>query len=282
MLSTVGIEVERRRIGNVTARVIGNDGNVVADLTLVRVAFQRIKEIAYRHVRRPGNTGVCAIRIKQLRICVIRSVPAVIPDSIEAAIRCFCERAEPVPLIRKAIVIDSVRRTESQSAVGAADKHHVGGASAGRLHADQHVNIVVGRAAGVVNREEHHSTKPYSINPALEEAATQADGGVSVKTRCLSGDLRIPRAKAAECCSAASTTNKKVTVGIDIKRSVYRRVRKSDGALPRNAAVCGALKRCGGESAVSAIVYLVLEPVPRSVSLINRKPLLIAARASVG
>ena len=52
--------------------------------------------------------------------------------------------------------------------------------------------------------------------------------------------------------------------------------------MPGHAAVCGALKCRAGESAVSAIVDLVLEPVPRSVSPIDRKPFLIAARASVG
>jgi hypothetical protein len=64
VLSTVGIEVERRGIRDVTAGVIGNDGNVVANLTLVRITFERIERSARSHVRRPGNTGVSAIRIK--------------------------------------------------------------------------------------------------------------------------------------------------------------------------------------------------------------------------
>ncbi len=64
MLSTVGIEVERRGIRDVTTGVIGNDGNVVANLTLVRITLERVKRIAHRNISRPGNTGVRAIRIK--------------------------------------------------------------------------------------------------------------------------------------------------------------------------------------------------------------------------
>ena len=39
----VGIEVERRGIRNVTPGVVGNDGNVVANLTLVRITFEGVK-----------------------------------------------------------------------------------------------------------------------------------------------------------------------------------------------------------------------------------------------
>ena len=52
-----------------------------------------------------------------------------------------------MPLVRQAIVIDPVRRTESQSPVRAADKHDVGSASAGRFHTGEHVNVVVSRTA---------------------------------------------------------------------------------------------------------------------------------------
>ena len=69
----------------------------------------------------------------------------------------------------------------------------------GRLHTGQHVNVVVSRTAGVVNREEHLSTKAYAINPALNDAATEANSGVSVKSRCLAPDLRVARANAAKC-----------------------------------------------------------------------------------
>ena len=53
-----------------------------------------------------------------------------------------------------AIVIDPLRRAEGKSAVRATDKHHIGSRSPGRQSTEQHVNIVVGRTAGAVDREE--------------------------------------------------------------------------------------------------------------------------------
>jgi hypothetical protein len=58
------VEVERGRIRHVATGVIGNDRNVIANLVLVRITFERIKRIANSYVRRPGNTGVGAVRIK--------------------------------------------------------------------------------------------------------------------------------------------------------------------------------------------------------------------------
>ena len=60
MLSAVRVEVKSRRICYVASRVIRNNGDVVADLVLVRVAFERIKQIGYRYVRRPGHAGIRA------------------------------------------------------------------------------------------------------------------------------------------------------------------------------------------------------------------------------
>jgi len=66
VLPPVWIEVERSRVRHVTTGFIGNDGNIIAYLALVRVAFERIKRIAYRHVRRPCQTGIGAEGIEQL------------------------------------------------------------------------------------------------------------------------------------------------------------------------------------------------------------------------
>ena len=52
------------------------------------------------------------------------------------------------------VIIDPARRTEGQSAVGAAHKHYIGCASPGRQDACQHVNVVVSGAAGAINRQE--------------------------------------------------------------------------------------------------------------------------------
>jgi hypothetical protein len=52
------------------------------------------------------------------------------------------------------VIIDLARRAEGKSAVRATDKHHIGGRSPGRQSTEQHVNIVVSRTAGAVDREE--------------------------------------------------------------------------------------------------------------------------------
>ena len=53
------------------------------------------------------------------------------------------------------IVIDPVRRAESQSAVSAAREHHIGaGTEAEWLYAGDHVNIVVSGTTGTVHCQE--------------------------------------------------------------------------------------------------------------------------------
>ena len=64
VLTAVRIEVERGRVSDVPTSLIGNDGNVIAYLILVRIAFLRVKRVAHRDVRRPGHTRVGAIGIK--------------------------------------------------------------------------------------------------------------------------------------------------------------------------------------------------------------------------
>ena len=184
-----------------------------------------------------------------------------------------------------AVVIDPRRRAaEGHSPVRAAHKHYVGCRSPRRQHAAHHVDIVVSRTAGAVDGEEDLASQAAGINrrARIQQAATKANSGVSVKRGCLAADLRVARAKAAKPCASGPTANKNIAVGIYINGPVYGRVRKSNRALPRDAAVCGALKCRVGASAVSSVEYLVLEAVPGTVSLIDRKPLLVAARASVG
>ena len=60
VLVSLGIEVKGRGVRNVTAGFIGNDGDIVAYLALIWVAFERIKRIADCHVRRPGNASIGA------------------------------------------------------------------------------------------------------------------------------------------------------------------------------------------------------------------------------
>ena len=78
----------------------------------MRPAFERVKRGAHRDIRRPRNASIRAVRIEQLRIGVVCIVPRVVPDSVEASVRRYCKRAEPMPLIRSGIVVDPVRHTE--------------------------------------------------------------------------------------------------------------------------------------------------------------------------
>ena len=66
MLTVVRVEVEGRRVSNITPGLVRYDRDVVAYLALVRIAFERIKRIAYGNVSRPGNAGIGAKGIKQL------------------------------------------------------------------------------------------------------------------------------------------------------------------------------------------------------------------------
>jgi hypothetical protein len=64
VLPPVRIEVESSGIRHIGPRVIRNDGDVIAYLALIRIAFKRIKRIAYSDVSRPGDAGVGAERIE--------------------------------------------------------------------------------------------------------------------------------------------------------------------------------------------------------------------------
>ena len=155
VLIPVWIEVKRSRIRHVAPSIIGDDSDIVAYLVLIRIAFERIKGIAHRDVRGPGNASVGAKGIKQLRIGVVGSVSTVVPDSIQASVGRYRECSKPVPLAGiNRIVIDLDRRAKRCSVVRTARKHHVGCVSPRRYHAGQHVNIVVSRATGTINRQE--------------------------------------------------------------------------------------------------------------------------------
>ena len=60
MLAPVRVKVKRRGVSHVAAGFIGNDGDIVAYLALIRIAFEGIKRVAYGHVWRPGHAGIRA------------------------------------------------------------------------------------------------------------------------------------------------------------------------------------------------------------------------------
>jgi hypothetical protein len=75
------------------------------------------------------------------------------------------------------VIIDPHGRAEGQSAVGAARKHYIGCAAPGREDACQHVNVVVCRAAGAINRQEAHSIQASRVYSAAAEVAAHVDRG---------------------------------------------------------------------------------------------------------
>src|SRR4029077_15878061 len=93
----------------------------------------------------------------------------------------------PVPfVVIDGVVVDPVGSAERLPAVGAAHEHHVGsGVEAGRLHARQHVNIVISAAARTVHRQEKlpgQSGRVYQV--AEIQVTAKIDGGGLVETRC--------------------------------------------------------------------------------------------------
>ncbi len=58
MLVSLWVEVEGGGVSHVAAGFIGNDGDIVTYLALIRVAFERIKGVAHCDVRRPSNAAI--------------------------------------------------------------------------------------------------------------------------------------------------------------------------------------------------------------------------------
>src|SRR5260370_40873023 len=83
------------------------------------------------------------------------------------------------------VVVDPVRRAKIQPAISAAREHYVcPSGEACRLYTRRHVNVVVGRAAGAVHRQEQLPFKSPWIDrvPELEPADT-VDLGDPAETR---------------------------------------------------------------------------------------------------
>ena len=66
MLAPVWIEVKGGGVSHITSGIVRYNGDIITYFLLVRVAFEGIKRIAYRHVRRPGHASVGAEGVEQL------------------------------------------------------------------------------------------------------------------------------------------------------------------------------------------------------------------------
>jgi len=64
MLVPARVEIKSSRIRYVAAGIVRNNGDVIADLVLIGIAFGWNKRVAYCHIRRPCDTCVSAPGIK--------------------------------------------------------------------------------------------------------------------------------------------------------------------------------------------------------------------------
>ncbi len=60
MLAPARVEIKSGGIRHVAAGIVRNNGNVIADLVLIGIAFGWNKRVAYCHIRRPCDTRVSA------------------------------------------------------------------------------------------------------------------------------------------------------------------------------------------------------------------------------
>ena len=152
------------------------------------------------------------------------------------------------------VVIDLMRRAEGLPTVGAARKHHVGCASARRHHTCQHINVVVCRASGTINRQEGLSCESARIYiPTKDQAAAEINWGNPVKSWRLPAKLRIAGAHTIEVVGPFAT-DKEVAIGVHIERSEVSPVRNNDRSLPGDPAVGGPLELHAVAATVSAVV----------------------------
>jgi hypothetical protein len=86
VLAIVRVEIERGRVRYVAPGIIRHDGDVIADLILLRPAFGRIERLTDRHVGRPSRAAVGAIGIEQLRKQVAGVVAGIVPHGVKPSI----------------------------------------------------------------------------------------------------------------------------------------------------------------------------------------------------
>src|SRR5262249_21289475 len=184
---------------------------------------------------------------------------------------------KPVPLARvNRIVINPVWCAESKSAVGAANEHHVGPPT--RAHARQHVNVVVGRATGTVNRQEHLTGQSARVDSApINRASAHVDCSDLVKRRSDIWVLRIGRTNTPETAALVSAANVEVAVAGHIECPPDRTVRNVNWSLPGRSAIGGTAKfsRVASEEASPKLILETVAHAGRGP--IEIKPFLVAA-----
>src|SRR5215813_233936 len=148
-----------------------------------------------------------------------------------------------MPFVRvNRIVVYLDWRTKCCAVIGAPHKHYISGASSGRHNTGQHVNVVVSRGAGMVDRQKQLSPQSVWIDsPETTDGATHIDLCDLIKRRCLAPKLRIARTQAIKRAKAFPA-NKEITIGVHVECPRGRLVRNIDRWLPGHASVGGALE----------------------------------------
>ena len=175
-----------------------------------------------------------------------------------------------------------MRGAEGQPAVGAANEHDVGSA-AGRANAGDHVNVVVSRAPGPVNRQKHLPGQSARVDrAAINGAPAHVDCSDLIKCGRDIWVLRVSRTNTPEVAAFVSAANVEVAVAGYIECPPDRTVRNVDWSLPRRSAI-GGTTEFSGVASEEASPKLVLETMAHAGGgPIEIKPFLVAAvRGSV-
>src|SRR5262249_50213918 len=183
-----------------------------------------------------------------------------------------------MPLARVGrIVVDLKRCAKGQPAVGAACEHYISCAAPRRLHAGQHVNVIVSRAARTINRQKQLAVQSRGIDSAAHQHATHVDWRYLVECWRLIPELGVARANAVKhIVKITFAADEKISIRVHIESSQISRKRNGNGSLPGDPAISGPAELTTA-TAGRGVPGLVLETVSWAIGLVYGKPLLIAS-----
>src|SRR5215475_10485774 len=119
-----------------------------------------------------------------------------------------------MPLVRiHRIVVDSMRSTKRCTTISTAGEHYVGAISPEGTNTGYHVNVIVSRPAGAVDRNENLARESAWIDSASKnQAATHIDCCDLVKCRRNTGILCVTRPNAPKAATGIPAANEKITI----------------------------------------------------------------------
>src|SRR4051812_18041450 len=114
------------------------------------------------------------------------------------------------------IVIDSHRWAERLAAIRTARKHYFGARPlARRHHACEHIDVVIGRPAGVIDCQETLPIESSGVDAAKAQCAPEIDRDNLIKTRGNSSVLRVAGTKTPKTTAGRLlAADKKVAIRI--------------------------------------------------------------------